>query len=136
MYLIMLVGRWSSDAFLRYISKQVDQFSHDVYSKMIENIFNRYIPAPTDSTTDRDPRQRNNPNNVETQRNNVGGNNGCIFSIHLTCVYFIYLYKREPTGDSIPKMLEFESDRSILFLPTRVGHREFESLLVLSDNLS
>ena len=28
-YTIMLIGRWSSDAFLRYIRKQVEQFSHN-----------------------------------------------------------------------------------------------------------
>jgi hypothetical protein len=38
-YLIMLMGRWSSDAFLRYIRKQIEQFSHDVSSKMIENMW-------------------------------------------------------------------------------------------------
>ena len=43
-YLIMLMGRWSSDAFLRYICKQIEQFSHDVSSKMIENMFHQYIP--------------------------------------------------------------------------------------------
>jgi hypothetical protein len=71
-YLIMLMGRWSSDAFLRYIRKQIEQFSHDVSSKMIENMCYRYIPAPTESITDRDPRQRNNPNNAETRRK-IGG---------------------------------------------------------------
>jgi len=29
-YTIMLLGRWSSDAFLRYIRKQVEEFGHDV----------------------------------------------------------------------------------------------------------
>ena len=77
-YLIMLMGRWSSDAFLRYIRKQVEQFSHDVSSKMIENMFHRYIPTlasttTTTTTSNRDPKQRNNPNNAETRRN-VGGN--------------------------------------------------------------
>jgi hypothetical protein len=77
-YLIMLMGRWSSDAFLRYIRKQVEQFSHDVSSKMIKNMFHRYIPAISTTSTktttnDRDPKQRNNPNNAETRRN-VGGN--------------------------------------------------------------
>ena len=71
-YLIMLMGRWSSDAFLRYIRKQIEQFSHDVTAKMIKTMCYRYIPAPTESTTDRHPRQRNNPNNAETRRN-VGG---------------------------------------------------------------
>ena len=44
-YLIMLIGRWSSDAFMKYIRKQVEQFSHDVSSKMIQNMFHRYIPS-------------------------------------------------------------------------------------------
>jgi hypothetical protein len=74
-YLIMLMGRWSSDAFLRYIRKQVEQFSHNVSSKMIETMFHRYIPtlATTTAVSNREPRQRNNPNNAETRRN-VGGN--------------------------------------------------------------
>ena len=32
-YTIMLIGRWSSDAFLRYIRKQVEQFSHMFHEK-------------------------------------------------------------------------------------------------------
>ena len=71
-YMIMLMGRWSSDAFLRYIRKQIEQFSHDVSSKMITNMCYRYMPLPTESTTNIDPKQRNNPNNAETRRN-VGG---------------------------------------------------------------
>jgi len=58
-------------AFLRYIRKQVEQFSQDVSSKMIENMFHRYIPTLS-MTTNRDPRQ----NNAEMQRN-VGGNATC-----------------------------------------------------------
>ena len=34
-YTIMLIGRWSSDAFLRYIRKQVEQFSKHVAKQMI-----------------------------------------------------------------------------------------------------
>ena len=71
-YLIMLMGRWSSNAFLKYIRKQIEQFSHEVSTKMIENMFHRYIPSISTSTTDRNPRQRNHPNNAETRRN-VGG---------------------------------------------------------------
>jgi hypothetical protein len=36
-FTIMLMGRWSSNAFLRYIRKQVKEFSHGVSSKMIRN---------------------------------------------------------------------------------------------------
>ena len=31
-FTIMIMGHWSSDAFLRYIRKQVEQFSHNVAS--------------------------------------------------------------------------------------------------------
>ena len=34
-YTIMLIGRWSSNAFLRYICKQIKQFSHNVSKRMI-----------------------------------------------------------------------------------------------------
>ena len=34
-YTIMLLGRWSSDAFLRYIWRQVEQFLKDVAQKML-----------------------------------------------------------------------------------------------------
>ena len=34
-YTIMLIGRWSSDAFLHYIRKQVEQFSQDITKKML-----------------------------------------------------------------------------------------------------
>ena len=34
-YTIMLIGRWSSDAFLKYIRKQVEQFSHNVSRRII-----------------------------------------------------------------------------------------------------
>jgi hypothetical protein len=36
-YTIMLLGRWSSDAFLRYIRHQVKEFSKGVSQKMITN---------------------------------------------------------------------------------------------------
>lgn len=41
---IMMIGRWSSDAFLRYIRKQVEQFSHNISKRMIQNQFFRHIP--------------------------------------------------------------------------------------------
>jgi hypothetical protein len=56
-YTIMLLGRWSSDAFLRYIRKQVKEFSAGVSSKMLthDNFFS--IPC---SSRDED-RSRNLP---------------------------------------------------------------------------
>jgi len=70
---IMMIGRWSSDAFLRYIRKQVEQFSHNVSKRMTTQMFHRHIPTyTTPAVSHLDPRQRNNPNNAETRRN-VGG---------------------------------------------------------------
>jgi hypothetical protein len=40
----MLIGRWSSDAFLRYIRKQVEQFSRNVAKKMLTFRSFRHIP--------------------------------------------------------------------------------------------
>eukprot|EP00957_Ditylum_brightwellii_P072107 5481373-Ditylum_brightwellii.AAC.1 len=34
-YTIMLIGRWSSDAFLRYIRKQVQDFTMGISGKML-----------------------------------------------------------------------------------------------------
>ena len=36
-FTIMLLGRWSSNAFLRYIRKQVKEFSNGISSKMIQH---------------------------------------------------------------------------------------------------
>ena len=41
---IMMIGRWSSDAFLKYIRKQVDQFSHNISSRMNKHMHFRHIP--------------------------------------------------------------------------------------------
>jgi hypothetical protein len=41
---IMMTSCWSSDAFLRYIRKQVKEFNHDVLQKMLTHMFHRHIP--------------------------------------------------------------------------------------------
>jgi hypothetical protein len=73
MYSIMMLGRWLSDAFLRYIRKQVEQLSHNVSKCMILHQYFRHIPKQDPRTTHQDPRQRNHPANTETRRN-VAGN--------------------------------------------------------------
>jgi hypothetical protein len=71
--LIMMIGCWSSDVFLRYIQKQVEQLSHNVSKRITKDMFHRHIPMyTTPSVSHLDLRQRNNPNNAETRRN-VGG---------------------------------------------------------------
>jgi hypothetical protein len=51
---IMLLGRWSSDAFLLYIRKQVEQFSRNVSSQMIQQPTFHHITADAN-----DPRSHN-----------------------------------------------------------------------------
>jgi hypothetical protein len=50
---IMLIGRWSSLAFLKYIRKQVQEFSFGISSKMIEVQSFKHINT-TKSTETRD----------------------------------------------------------------------------------
>ena len=47
-YTIMLVGRWSSDAFLRYIRQQVQEFTSGVSAKMIQTNSFFSVPHATD----------------------------------------------------------------------------------------
>jgi hypothetical protein len=54
-YTIMMLGRWSSDAFLRYIRKQVEQFSHNVSKKMILHQFHRHVPQVDQTISRHDP---------------------------------------------------------------------------------
>ena len=71
-YTIMLIGRWSSDAFLRYIRKQVMEFSHNVSKRMLKFQNYRHIPNFDHQINTNDPRVRNDPNNAETRRNVSG----------------------------------------------------------------
>ena len=52
---IMMIGRWSSDAFLKYIRKQVEQFTHNSSKQMASSS---------------DIRTRNERNNFATVRHN------------------------------------------------------------------
>ena len=68
-YVIMLLGRWSSDAFLRYIRRNVQEFSKDVSRKMIANPL--YFTVP--SADLEDPSAPNHRLNLQ-QRINCGRN--------------------------------------------------------------
>jgi hypothetical protein len=73
-YTIMLIGRWPSDAFLRYICKQAEKFSKGVSKQMIK--FRSFRMTPDNAphvVSNEDPRQRNHCDNAET-RNNIGRN--------------------------------------------------------------
>ena len=54
-YTIMLLGRWSSDAFLLYIRRQVTEFSNDVARKMTTNTVYHHVP----DANREDPRTKN-----------------------------------------------------------------------------
>ena len=71
-YVIMMIGQWSSDAFLRYIRKQVEQFSHNVSGRMLKFETHRHVSDLVPKVSRLEPRQRNHPDNKETRRN-VGG---------------------------------------------------------------
>ena len=84
-FLIMMIGCWSSDAFLRYIHKQVKEFNHGILQKMLSHMFHRHVPnylSPTVSHLDQ--RQCNHPNNAKT-RINVGGGHGLSSQVACFC---------------------------------------------------
>ena len=62
-YTIMLLGRWSSDAFLRYIRRQVQDFSNGVSRKMILSPDFYTIPDHQTHVHTEDPRVSGNPDN-------------------------------------------------------------------------
>ena len=68
-YTIMLIGRRSSDAFLLYIRKQVEQFSQNVSSRMIKNLDFSHIPQYAPWTPHSDPQTRNSRSNHQTRYN-------------------------------------------------------------------
>jgi hypothetical protein len=71
MYTIILIGQWSSNAFLHYICKQFMQFSHNVLKKILCFKNYQHVLNYDHRIAANDPRVRNNPNNAETRRNNV-----------------------------------------------------------------
>ena len=66
---IMMIGRWSSDAFLKYIRKQVEQFSHNVSSRMLRNESYFTTPDFQPTVSRHDTRMPNDPRNTATRFN-------------------------------------------------------------------
>ncbi len=140
-FLIMMIGRWSSDAFLNYIRKQVEEFNHDVSRKMITSMFHRHIPMYTYPTVSHlDPRQRNQPDNVKTRRN-IGGDmawqarlpafaqfHWALRSNFWKDISFILSPANSPSHTQILGSTKME-EASLLVL-TELGRGGFESLLV------
>jgi hypothetical protein len=65
-FAIQMIGRWSSDSFMKYIRKQIEEFTYDVSQKMLTMQHFRHVP-------------NNIPNNITTnattppQRTEYGG---------------------------------------------------------------
>jgi hypothetical protein len=80
-YTIMLLGRWSSDAFMRYIRKQVLNMSHGVSSKMIT--FEEFYTVPdfVHNAADGDIRTRNR-NNLATTNSFSGSHTNMRRGLH------------------------------------------------------
>jgi hypothetical protein len=72
-FMIMLIGCWSSNAFLRYIRKQVMEFSKNVTKRMLSCQNFRHIPDIHTRIQQDNPHIRNHPDNAKMRRN-VGGN--------------------------------------------------------------
>ena len=71
-YTIMLQGRWCSDAFLRYIRKQVKEFSNGVSSAMVDPDTYKFYTMPDALLTfdeECDPKTVNNPRSLTSSFN-------------------------------------------------------------------
>jgi hypothetical protein len=64
-YTIMLIGRWSSDAFLLYIRKQVQEFTRGVSNRMINT--SSFYTIPDEAANPEDPRIHRNLQNIATR---------------------------------------------------------------------
>eukprot|EP00957_Ditylum_brightwellii_P121545 9270209-Ditylum_brightwellii.AAC.1 len=60
----MLVSRWSSDAFLLYIHRQVQEFTKNVSSLMISNKL--FFTTPGEQANSEDSRARHDPQSSAT----------------------------------------------------------------------
>ena len=65
-YMIMLMGRWSSEAFMQYIRKQVLSLSHGIAAKMLTYEQFYTVPDFVHTTADGDIRSRSNTNLAAT----------------------------------------------------------------------
>jgi hypothetical protein len=76
-YTIMMIGWWSSNAFFRYIRKQVEMFIHNVSIRMLANEHFSTTPDYNPSISCQDLLICNNPNSFATSMNVVQGSSTC-----------------------------------------------------------
>ena len=83
-YTIMLLGRWSSDAFLRYIRTQVKEFARGISGKML--LTEDFFTIPDEQAGPDDPRTTNNPDNFATSTfgtGNISRPHRARFALHI-----------------------------------------------------
>ncbi len=71
---VIMIDDWmmESDAFLQYIRKKVEQFSHKVSSKMLHFQLHQHVPDRETKLSTLDQRQRNHLDMAETKENVTG----------------------------------------------------------------
>jgi hypothetical protein len=77
-YTIMLVGRWLSDAFLRYIEKQIKEFTFGVSERML--LSNNFYNIPVRPWTQTDTANSRSTGQFHRPSNNIDGSNGSLRS--------------------------------------------------------
>ena len=80
-YTIILIGRWSTDDFLKYIRKQVEQFSHNMSRRMIQNQYFSHVPDFVPTVSRHDPRQQNHRNYAQSLQNMCRAGTGVLVAL-------------------------------------------------------
>jgi len=88
-FTIMLLGRWSSEAFLRYIRKQVQEFSKGVGQRMISN--EKFFAISSETPPTVPIANRSFPNNIGPNFKDT---------IHPLSIEFKHLDSRHPISVS------------------------------------
>lgn len=77
-YTIMLVGRWSSDAFLSYIEKQIKEFTRGVSSRMLERDVFYNVPLASDSAESNSANRHGRSHHRRALLKNIYGRQGSL----------------------------------------------------------
>jgi hypothetical protein len=134
-FLIMMISPLSSNAFLRYICKQVKEFNHSVLQKLLTHMFHRHIPnylSPTVSHLD--PRQCNHPDNAAKKNQCRGGHGSssqvaCFFPVCLSTTttiegretMHITLSTQRTYSLALLETWKWKMVKASLLAPTRLG---------------
>ena len=144
-YTIMLIGRWSSDAFLRYIRRQVQQFSSGVSARMIQTA--HFFTVPETFNIIHDPRTPNNRNSLAS---NVNGSARATLPLWFVLAspsstkHFVMVYFVDKHGRLVPSVrggarvqyfrtLSSTSNASQFYEVSRVSFYDLQGVGIMSD---